>query len=204
MYAPAANREARPDILREWIAAYPFACLASACDDGLEATHLPLLITADGQRLRGHMAHANGQWQRFGDSPVLAVFQGPHAYISPTYYEADFAVPTWNYVAVHATGTARIINDDAAVRDLLDELIAESDQHGWTMPWQDERSTGLLAAIVAFEIDITRLEGKAKLGQNRSLADQQSTSRALSASARAGDRELARFIAGYSSAGSTE
>jgi len=98
---------------------------------------------------------------------------------------------------VHACGTARIIDDLAAVRNLLDDLIANSDTYGWTMPWQDDRSSGLLAAIVAFEIDIERLEGKAKLGQNRSMADQQGTSQALNSSARAGDRELARFIEGY-------
>jgi transcriptional regulator len=202
MYTPASNRESRPEVLRELIATYPFACLVSSGDDGPEATHLPMLLSDDGQRLRGHMARANDQWQHFANGPLLAIFRGPHAYISPTYYEAEFAVPTWNYVAVHATGTARLINDAQDVRELLDDLIVSSDRHGWTMPWQDERATGLLAAIVAFEIDIHRLEGKAKLGQNRSCADQQSTSRALATSARASDRELAHFMAEYQEQGS--
>jgi transcriptional regulator len=143
------------------------------------------------------MARGNAHWQTLNDGPVLAIFQGPHAYISPTYYAAEFAVPTWNYVAIHATGTARIIEDPTAVQQLLDDLIAASDGNGWTMPWHHENSAGLLAAIVAFEIDIERLEGKAKLGQNRSAEDQDRTARALAASTRPGDRELADFMAEY-------
>ncbi len=143
------------------------------------------------------MARANGHWQTFSGGPALAIFQGPHAYISPTYYAAGFAVATWNYVAVHATGTARIIEDPTAVQQLLDDLTAASDTPGWTLPWQHEHCAGMLAAIVAFEIDIERLEGKAKLGQNRSAEDQDRTAHALAASARSGDRELADFMAEY-------
>ena len=197
MYTPPSNRESRPQVLRDLIESYSFGTLVTTRDEGLEATHLPLLLDSEGKRLRGHMARANRQWQCFGEGPVLAIFQGPHAYISPTFYEADFAVPTWNYVAVHVTGTPRIIDDPASVRSLLDYLVAHNDKHGWTMPWQNERADTLLAAIVAFEIDIERLEGKAKLGQNRPPADQQSMARALSTSSRHGDRELANYIAGY-------
>ena len=106
------------------------------------------------------MARANGHWQTFSGGPALAIFQGPHAYISPTYYAAGFAVATWNYVAVHATGTARIIEDPTAVQQLLDDLTAASDTHGWTIPWQHENCAGMLAAIVAFEIDIDAWRAK--------------------------------------------
>mgnify|MGYP002640144407 CR=1 FL=1 len=204
MYTPASNRESRPEVLRQLIAAYPFACIVTTAGGAPEATHLPLLLSDDGKRLRGHMARANNQWRHFADAPLLAIFQGPHAYISPTYYEAAFAVPTWNYVAVHATGTARLVDDAVAVRELLDDLIASSERHGWTMPWQDEHAAGLLAAIVAFEIDIEQLQGKTKLGQSRSAADQQRTYHALSTSARAGDRELAGFMADYQQEGSSQ
>ncbi len=197
MYTPPSNRESRPEVLRDLIESYSFGTLVTTGGAGPEATHLPFLMSSDGKRLRGHMARANRQWQRFDEGPVLAIFQGPHAYISPTFYEAEFAVPTWNYVALHVTGTALIVDDPTTVRGFLDDLVAHNDEQGWTMPWQDERSDALLAAIVAFEIDIERLEGKAKLGQNRPPEDRRGMARALSASSRPGDRELAQFIADF-------
>jgi transcriptional regulator len=197
MYTPPSFGEARPEVLRDLMRRYPFGTLVSTSTTGPQVTHLPFLIDEQCTRLRGHMARANAHWQTLNDGSVLAIFQGPHAYISPTYYAAEFAVPTWNYVAIHATGTARIIEDPTAVQQLLDDLIAASDTHGWRMPWQHENSAGMLAAIVAFEIDIERLEGKAKLGQNRSAEDQDRTARALATSARPGDRELADFMAEY-------
>jgi transcriptional regulator len=130
MYTPLSNHESHPQVLRDLIESYSFGTLVTAGTAGLLATHLPLLLDSDGHRLRGHMARANQQWQRLDEDPVLAIFQGPHAYISPTFYEAEFAVPTWNYVVVHVTGTAHIIDDLASARGRLDELVNHSEEHG--------------------------------------------------------------------------
>ena len=205
MYTPPSFREERPDVLRAVMAANPFATLVSTGAAGPEATHLPLLLNEDGTCLRGHMARANDQWRHLADQPsgqpadhpALAIFHGPHAYISPTYYEADFAVPTWNYVAVHAAGPVRLLEEPQATRALLNDLVASSDRHGWTMPWQDSRADGLLAAIVAFKLEIQTITGKAKLGQNRSAADQLGVARALQASDHAGDQALATYMEDY-------
>lgn len=206
MYTPPSFREERPDVLRAIITANPFATLVCTGADGPEATHLPLLLSQDGTCLRGHMARANDQWRYLVGQPAgqpvnghadrhaLTIFHGPHAYISPTYYEADFAVPTWNYVAVHAAGPVRLLEDPQAVRALLDDLVASSDRHGWTMPWQDSRADGLLAAIVAFELEIQTITGKAKLGQNRSAEDQLGVARALQTSDHPGDQALAVYM----------
>ena len=132
--------------------------------------------------LLAHMARANPQWQHFAaDQEVLVVFQGPHAYISPAWYESEFAVPTWNYLAVHAYGIAQLVTDPAAVQVMLDRLV---DTHEtprpapWRFTWT-ERHVNLLKGVVAFTIEISRLEGKAKLSQNRPLEDRSGVIEAL-------------------------
>ena len=166
--------------------AHPFATLISSGEGEPTASHLPLIL--DSSRgphgtLRGHMARANPQWQSFaGATGVLVIFQGPHAYISPAWYGADQAVPTWNYSAVHAYGTPRVIEAPGAVRALLEDQVALFES-GFEQPWD---TTGLeegwLAAmirgVVAFEIEIARIEAKAKLSQNRP-ADQARVAAAL-------------------------
>lgn len=198
MYTPPSFRESRTEVLHDWIRQYPFASLVVGDVDGLQATHIPLLLSDDGTQLLGHVARANPVWKSFdGDHPVLAMFHGPHAYISPASYVSDFAVPTWNYVAVHAHGAAVVHDDPSRARDTLDRLVQASDRQGWRMDWADERADGLLQAIVAFGIHITLLEGKAKLGQNRPADDQQSMAQALTASSDPHERDLAAFTAHY-------
>ena len=124
------------------------------------------------------MARANPQWQDFakladGGGEALVIFQGPHAYVSPNWYGPGAAVPTWNYVAVHAYGPPQIMDDPARVRALLDRLVRvqETDsQTPWSMASQeDEYIERMMRGIVAFEIPVTRLEAKAKLSQNKEL-----------------------------------
>jgi transcriptional regulator len=116
------------------------------------------------------MARANHQWQTAAVSEVLAIFSGPHAYISPSWYEAPHTVPTWNYVAVHAYGRFELIEDQAQAVALLERTIATYEA-GRPQPWQLQESPDfvatLAAQIVAFRIPIERLEGKWKLNQNR-------------------------------------
>ena len=144
------------------------------------------------------MARANPHWQDFAnDKDVLVIFAGPHSYISPSWYVNEPAVPTWNYAAVHAWGKPQIIEEDTAKRALLYRLI-ETHEAGFENPWRYDGSEEFMAkmvrATVAFEIDISRLEAKAKLGQNRSAEDQAGTAAGLR---RQGD-DLSRALADLS------
>jgi transcriptional regulator len=175
MYIPAAFRETHPDVLHALIREHSFATLVSQVDGQLFATHLPFLLDpARGPNgtLRGHMARANPHWHSFSEGePALVIFQGPHAYISPSWYLAEQAVPTWNYSAVHAYGTPSVVSDWNAVRRLLEDTVATFEAN---LPeqWSTSRAgedyiANMGKAIVAFEIPIARLEGKRKLSQNR-------------------------------------
>lgn len=182
MYVPKHFQTDDPATLSELIRRHGFAVLVTVDNDGLPfVTHQPLLFEPEGGphgRLLGHIARANPQWQHFANGkPVLAVFQGPHAYISPNWYQVRPAVPTWNYAAVHAYGTPRIVEEPAAVRALL-ERLARTYEQGNAKPWTlaDEPDTfiaGMQRGIVAFEIPISRIEGKLKLSQNRKAVDRE-------------------------------
>lgn len=180
MYIPQHFREGRLDVLHALVREQSFATLVSHVEGELVATHLPLLLDAEcgpNGTLLGHMARANPQWRGFtGGAEALAIFQGPHAYVSPSWYEAQPAVPTWNYVAVHACGAPRLIEDRAALRRLLEVTVGiyEAPQPApWVLPESDEFFERLALGIVGFELPIARIEGKWKLNQNRSAADRQ-------------------------------
>jgi transcriptional regulator len=182
VYIPAPFREDRLDVLHEIIRQYSFATLVSTGSSGLIATHLPLLLDASrGAKgtLIGHVARENTHWQLFRDSPdveTLVLFQGPHAYISPTWYKTPYAVPTWNYEAVHAYGRPKLIEDQKALFGIVAELVRVHEarfEYSWDLDAHREYADKLLKNIVGFEFEITRLEGKRKLSQNRSRADQE-------------------------------
>ncbi len=187
MYLPPPFRETRPGALAALIRDYNFGTLVTHGPEGLAASHLPFLY--DPERgphgtLRAHMARANPQWPDFaGGEEALAIFQGPHAYVSPSWYTVSPAVPTWNYAVVHAYGVPRVI-DDEGLRALLEELV-RTHEAGFAAPWRfdslpDEYVERQARAIVGFEIPVTRLEGKFKLNQNRSEADHERVIAALS------------------------
>lgn len=177
-----------------------FAVMITADDAGVPfATHLPFLV--DDTRgplgtLRGHVARANPHWRYLAAGrPTLVVFSGAHAYVSPSWYASHPSVPTWNYVAVHATGTGTLVEDSARVKALLADLVRVYEGEGpgaWSVEsLPGDYVEGMQRGIVAFEIPIERLEGKAKLSQNRSAVDQTRTREALSAA----DDPLARAVA---------
>lgn len=184
MYIPKSFQITDPEVLAAFIRAHSFATLISAVDGAPFATHLPLLL--DQGRLLGHVARANPHWQAFdGQRQALAIFHGPHAYVSPTWYATSPAVPTWNYAAVHVYGTARLVEGDALAA-LVDRLVAtyEATQpQPWSGELPAEYQAKLLQAIVGFELEIERIEGKFKLGQNRSREDQLGVLGRLEASA---------------------
>jgi transcriptional regulator len=169
-----------------------FALLVSPGADGAPfATHLPLLLDADRGphgTLVGHVARANPHGKLLGEGgPALAIFQGPHAYVSPGWYAAHPSVPTWNYVAVHAYGRPALIEAPDRVKALLARLV-ETYETGRAAPWRFDSLApdyvdGMIRGIVAFEMPIERLEGKAKLSQNRGAEDRAGAIRGLEATA---------------------
>ena len=152
-----------------------FGTLISSGSHGLQASHLPFEFDAPRGCLISHMARANPQWRDFDEqAELLAIFQGPHGYISPRWYETVLAVPTWNYVAVHVYGTAKIIEDDAEVAQLLERLVAKYENqlgNPWKLEAPKEWQENLRRAIVGFEISVARIEAKVKMSQNRPASD---------------------------------
>ena len=184
MYVPKAFREDDVTRLHGFLRAWSFALLVTDVDGVPSATHLPLVLDAAGAeaRLIGHVARANPQWRTFdGTREALAVFSGPHAYVSPTWYATGPAVPTWNYGAVHVYGRPRVLEGADATRDAVARLVQQHDP-GWPLGEQPEEFiAGMLRGIVAFEMPIERVEGKLKLSQNRPAADRPGIVRALRA-----------------------
>lgn len=164
--------------------ANPFAILVSATNDGPFATHLPVVIRENGERLilRGHVAKANPHWRYMEQqSWCLMIFHGPHAYISPKNYAAQENVPTWNYGAVHAYGNGRIYSAHEDLLEMLHDLIPTFEaayEQQWESLSQQYRER-MLNHIVGFEIEVTKLEGKFKLSQNRTKEEQQNVIESL-------------------------
>jgi transcriptional regulator len=185
MYLPQAFREDDLSTLQAFMQQYSFATLITQHDGAPYASHLPLLFRQEGPcgTLVGHMARANPQWRDFATGQeVLAIFHGPHVYVSPSWYGVHPSVPTWNYAVVHAYGTPHLITDNAALynalRDLVRTFEAPSAQP-WAFELPDDYVQSMMQGIVGFTLRLTRLEGKYKLSQNRSPEDQQRVTAAL-------------------------
>ena len=193
MYIPRLNQETDLATLQDFMTAYNFAILVTHDDDGLNAPHLPLILDRERGEygtLIGHMARANKQWKAFDAREVLIIFNGPHAYISPTWYENHPSVPTWNYATVHAYGVPIVTDDQQTTDQALHALVKhqEKDRNPeWVMELPDDYMDTLRKAIVAFEIPITRLEGKFKLSQNKSDKDKENVISELMKSEYGGD-----------------
>lgn len=182
MYNPSDFRIGDPRVLGDVIDATVFATLVSNGPDGPRASHLPVLLTrAAGTlgMLRAHLARGNDHWRSLDGEPVLVMFQGPQHYVSPSWYPSKATtgkvVPTWNYVTVHVRGRARVHEDGARLRDLVGALTARMESTR-DQPWAVEDAPAdfvarMLGQIVGVEVDVEHLEGKFKLGQNRSAAD---------------------------------
>jgi transcriptional regulator len=200
MYAPPHFEVSDLAGLHALVERHPFATLVSTVAGEPFATHLPLLLDrAAGPQgsLTGHVARANPHWRAFdGETPALAIFHGPHAYVSPSWYAQGPAVPTWNYAAVHVYGRPLAFEDPAHLEPLVDRMVATFEA-GQASPWSgalpEAFKAGMLRAIVGLRLEIGRIEGKWKLGQNRSRADQEGVLRALEASGSPEDAGLAAF-----------
>lgn len=201
MYIPDAFAETDLGRLHDLIEAYDFALLITNGSPVPLVSHLPFLLdrtNGPNGRLQAHMARGNPHWQNF-DGEALVVFHGPHAYVSPTWYEPDApAVPTWDYAVVHAHGTPRLIDDPQDIRAHQERLVATHEagrSPEWDMAGQPpDYIDGMLKGIVGFEIPIARLEGKFKLSQNRSAADQRNVARALAEGGSDDGQALSRLM----------
>lgn len=195
MYVPehfaVTDKAALFDLMRQ----FSFATLVSVHEGAPFATHMPFVVRPDlGQQgvLRSHIARRNPQWESFpANKEVLVMFQGDHSFISPTWYDKHPSVPTWNYMTVHAYGRPRMVEEPEAVKELLHELVLQYEREWDMMQLPESYLLGMIKGIVAFEIEITRLEGKFKLSQNRSHTDQQRVVEALSKSPYPSDQAIA-------------
>jgi transcriptional regulator len=183
MYIPKLYAETDIAKLQTFMQENNFAILFSSRDNQPMASHLPFMLdTTRGEygTLIAHFAKANPHWQQLdAETEVLVVFQGAHSYISPSWYTPPTVVPTWNYATVHAYGKPTLIHDTEQLETMVKDLVQQHDH----LPHLDEQFPhNLLQAIVGMEIPITRLEGKFKFNQNRSIADQQAVVDALSQS----------------------
>lgn len=209
MYLPRHFEESRTEVLHELIVAHPLATLVTLTPHGLEANAIPLHLRHEGGAfgtLVGHVARANPMWGQFDPAvEVLAVFQGPQAYITPSSYatkrQTGKVVPTWNYVIVQARGPLHIRDDADWIDTLLHELTARHEA-ARPVPWSvddapREYTEALMRAVVGIEIPIVRLAGKWKVSQNQPAANRAGVVAGLGASAAPDDIAMAALVRQY-------
>jgi len=203
MYIPKLFREDDRAAAFDLIDNYGFATLVSWPTSGPMVSHLPLILEraeSGGERILGHVARANNHWQAFdGASPALAIFHGPHAYISPAWYATHPSVPTWNYAVVHIHGVPKVL-DEGATRAIIDQLVEkyEASRRGrWVPDLPTDFMATNLRTIVGFELPIARIEAKFKLGQNRELRDREGALAGLEAEDDPEGVALAAFARSY-------
>ena len=176
MYSPPYNQVEKRSELLEFMRAHNFALLVTGTGGTLHGSHLPVMVREEDGKfvLDMHMAKNNAQWKEFFDDEVMVVFFGPHAYVSPRWYEDKERVPTWNYAAVHAYGVPKLVEDEKAKHASQRRLVAAMDP-----PWlpkfdalRPDYVKNMLDGIVNFEIGVTRIETRWKLSQNRGGREQ--------------------------------
>jgi transcriptional regulator len=194
MYTPAFNRIDDRALLIEAMRLWSFAILFGPDAEGHPtATHLPLVVHDQGEHgvLEGHFARANPHWKALANRETLVVFFGPHSYVSPTFYANPKSVPTWNYIAIHATGVLEILQDvpgdEAAThagKDALLKNLIGVHEPAYATQWNDlpiSYRISMTNGIVGFRIPIAKIEGKFKLSQNRPEIDRQTVQAAHAA-----------------------
>jgi len=177
MYIPKHFENTDTGNIVAFMQQYSFGVIVTAQNNIPEATHIPFVIEQHGDEviITSHFAKANPQAQQLLDNEVMVIFSEPHAYVSPKHYEKEQSVPTWNYIAVHAYGRARIIEDKEGQLLMMEKMINQYDT-AYLNQWNnlpDEFKTKMLKGIVAFEIKVTSLQAKNKLSQNRSETERE-------------------------------
>lgn len=206
MYIPKHFSEDDQDALHDVMRAYPLATLVSNASNSLDANHLPLHFSpqSDGPGiLSGHVGRANPLCKAMDSKEVLAIFHGPNAYVTPSWYptkaSTGMVVPTWNYVVVHAHGTIKVRDDADWLRAHL-EMLTAAHEAGFEKPWQLEDAPSafidkLIHAVVGIEIEITRLTGKCKASQNQVIENQIGVLQGLGKRGHEKAREMASVVA---------
>ncbi|HWV70516.1 MAG TPA: FMN-binding negative transcriptional regulator [Pseudosphingobacterium sp.] len=177
---------------------YSFATIVTIKNDIPIATQLPFFIDNSSSKLvlSSHFAMANEQTKYIENNTSLVIFTEPHAYISPVHYDKKESVPTWDYIAVHAYGKAKIVKDEAAVINLLEQMIQFYDEN-YMAQWKglsDKFKKGMVKGIVAFEIEVGDLQGQKKLSQNKNEAERQKIIEHLDRSDNSVEKEIASYI----------
>jgi transcriptional regulator len=201
MYIPGSFLETDLSKLHAFIEQYSFGTLVTTQDGTPFATHIPLLLDRSAGpcgRLIGHVARANPQWRTGDGQNALVIFQGPHSYISPAWYEAKNVVPTWNYVAVHAYGRLRVLDDPTRASEIVRRTV-EQYESPRSAPWSLDSVDptfldGMVEAITAFEIDLERIEGKWKLSQNHPVERREKVIQALREAGRSDEQQVADLM----------
>ena len=199
MYQPehfkVVDRVAVDDFIRQ----YSFGQLISRVEGRPFVSHVPFLLDAAADQLLAHLARPNPQWQEIEGQEVLITFQGPHAYVSPSWYH-NAGVPTWNYQVVHVYARARVEQDKAAIAAII-ERMSRVHEAGNDQPWQIEYPKGMLNSIVGLRLDVIECQAKFKLSQNRSRADQKNVAERFEAG---GEVSLARAMRRIQQTGESE
>jgi len=181
----------------DFIERYSFATLFSQHNGEPCATHLPLVLNKSDNALYGQFARPNEQWKDAENQEILVVFQGPHCYISPSWYETNQAVPTWNYEAVHVYGTMKMIEEPTELLGLLRKMVEKYESPSSTYTLNDvdpAYMNGLSKGIIGFKIDISKMEGKQKISQNHSVERQQLVIEKLEQTSRENETKIAELM----------
>ncbi|MFY0544510.1 FMN-binding negative transcriptional regulator [Brevibacillus sp. H7] len=176
MYIPSHFQIHDEEIAYDMMVKNSFATLVSQQNGIPFATHLPLILDQDKKCLYGHFARPNPQWKDIKNQDVLAIFHGPHCYISPSWYETHTAVPTWNYAAVHVYGQVEMVDDEQELMNSLREMVLKYEAPNSTYKLDQVEPgfiEGLAKGIVGFKIIMNKIEAKAKLSQNHPIERQE-------------------------------
>ncbi|WP_243355250.1 FMN-binding negative transcriptional regulator [Bacillus litorisediminis] len=199
MYIPKHFQMKNEQQILNFIEENSFATLFSKVSGSPYATHLPLMLDRDENILVGHFARANSQWKDIENQEVLAVFHGPHTYVSPVWYQTELAVPTWNYVAVHVYGKAELIKNQDELMEHLHVLVDkyEDKNSPFRLNVLDSKfAEGLSKGVVGLKINIEKIEAKAKLSQNKSKEIQERIIEHLEQSTSENSRKIAEWMRG--------
>lgn len=198
MYIPKFFVEEDEEKILAFMREYNFAALVTAENDFPTATHLPFIIEKRGEKiiLLAHLAKANLHWKQF-DKEILVIFQEPHAYVSPLLYGEKNNVPTWNYVAVHAYGKAKLFETAEDNLAFLAKMVEAFDPNYFQSDWQeisDDYKIKLAAGVVAFEIEVVDLQGKKKLNQNKPGKSAENVIKAFEKSDKGNEKLIAEYM----------
>lgn len=198
MYIPNINKMTDKAKIVNFMKRFSFATLITSTNNIPTATHLPFVIQEVDKKifLLSHLAKQNEQWKHIEDTTVLVIFAEPHAYISPTHYEKDVNVPTWNYLSIHAYGKGRLITKPEALIDLL-EVTINSFEPSYLKQWNslpEKYRLGQMMGIVGFTIELTEIQAKEKLSQNKTLNEQKNIISTLSASKDTNEQITAEYM----------